>query len=103
MASDEIPDKMKGMIKKEETSSYVLESMDVPEPEKDEVLIRVDAASICGSDISLYHWNEMAKAIATVPFIPGHEATGTVVKKGPDATLNVGQVILFIYKLNNYV
>ena len=27
--------------------------------------------AICGSDIALYEWNEVAKVIATVPFIPG--------------------------------
>ena len=41
--------------------------------EGDEVLLRVEKVSICGSDISLYTWNEMARVIATVPFIPGHD------------------------------
>ena len=29
------------------------------------------------------------QVIATVPFIPGHEATGTVVLAGPDSTVKV--------------
>ena len=30
------------------------------------------------------------QVIAKVPFIPGHEAVGTVVKIGPEATLKIG-------------
>ena len=30
------------------------------------------------------------QVIAKVPFIPGHEAVGTVVKTGPEATLKAG-------------
>jgi len=59
-------------------------------PQGDEVLIKIDKAAICGSDISLYTWSAMAQVIATVPFIPGHEATGTVVRTGPEATIEVG-------------
>ena len=32
---------------------------------------KVEKVAICGSDIALYLWNEVAKVIATVPFIPG--------------------------------
>ena len=35
------------------------------------VLIKIELVAICGSDIALYQWNEVAKVIATVPFIPG--------------------------------
>ena len=63
-------------------SSYVYTEIPVPIPTGDEVLMRVDLVSICGSDIALYRWNEVAKLIATVPFIPGHEATGVIVRSG---------------------
>lgn len=86
----EIPKTMKALIKRTETESYEYTEMEVPEPTGDEVLIRVDAVSICGSDIALYRWNDMARVIATVPFIPGHESAGTVVKCGPEATLALG-------------
>jgi threonine 3-dehydrogenase len=51
----------------------------VPEPKDDEVLVRVHAASICGTDIHMLEWNEWAEArIATVPMTFGHEVAGTV-------------------------
>ena len=52
--------------------------------------MKVEKVAICGSDINLFLWNEFAKVIATIPFTPGHEATGVVVKAGPEATLEVG-------------
>ena len=33
----------------------------VPEPLGDEVLIKVDSVAICGSDIALYNWSEVAQ------------------------------------------
>ena len=56
------------------------EEVPVPDPVGDEVLIEVALVAICGSDIALYKWNDVAKVIATVPFIPGHEATGVVLR-----------------------
>ena len=90
MATQAIPKTMKALIKRTEAESYEYIDTLVPEPEGDEVLIKVDAVSICGSDIALYRWNEVARVIATVPFIPGHESAGTVIKCGPDATVPVG-------------
>ena len=90
MAATQIPKVMKALIKNEEKESYEYVEIPVPEPVGDEVLIKVDTVSICGSDIALYKWNETARIIATVPFIPGHEAAGTVVKCGPEATIEIG-------------
>ena len=88
----EIPRTMRAVLKEEPKEGYVMkEDFDVPDPHGDEVLIHVERVSICGSDIALYQWNDVARVIASVPFIPGHEAVGTVVKCGPDATLLVGQ------------
>lgn len=90
MATPDIPKSMKALIKRTEVESYEYTDIPVPEPKGDEVLIKVDAVSICGSDIALYRWNEVARVIATTPFIPGHESSGTVVKCGPEATVPVG-------------
>ncbi len=52
---------MRAMIKEEEVEGYVLKHVDVPEPSGDDVLLRVGAVAICGSDIALYKWTPMAK------------------------------------------
>ena len=58
----------------------------VPEPRAGEVLIRVDAASICGTDLHIYRWDRWAEGrIKTIPMTFGHEIAGTVVAAGPEA------------------
>jgi threonine dehydrogenase-like Zn-dependent dehydrogenase len=37
----------------------------VPVPKGDEVLLKVEKVAICGSDIALYTWNEMAQVDAS--------------------------------------
>ena len=52
---------MQAMIKEKEVEGYTLKDIPVPVPEGDEVLIKVDAVAICGSDIALHKWTPMAK------------------------------------------
>jgi threonine 3-dehydrogenase len=62
-----------------------LEDVPVPEPGEGEVLVRVHAASICGTDLHIYDWNEWAdKRISRVPMTFGHEVAGWVEAVGPE-------------------
>lgn len=64
----------------------ILECIEEPIPElKDEVsvLIKVHAAGICGSDISIY---KGTSPVATYPRVIGHEFAGEIVKIGSDVT-----------------
>lgn len=54
----------------------------VPTPGQGEVLLRVDAASICGTDLHLFRWDEWAAENLVPPRILGHELAGTVVETG---------------------
>lgn len=56
------------------------ENAEIPVPGKDEVLVRVAAAGICGSDIPRI-FNTGAHVH---PIIPGHEFSGTVEKTGDE-------------------
>jgi len=64
--------------------------LQVPEPGDGELLVRSYAVSVCGSDIVLYDWTKEASVIAKVPFTPGHEAAGLVVKSGANTRFPVG-------------
>ncbi|MDQ4490408.1 L-threonine 3-dehydrogenase [Sinomonas sp. ASV486] len=57
-----------------------------PEPETGaaDVKIRVLATGICGTDLHLESWDASAQAMATAPFIPGHEFYGEIVETGED-------------------
>ena len=62
-----------------------LRVIDVPKPTLDEhnnVLVKMTAAGICGSDVGIYHGTNAA---ATYPRIIGHEMVGVVVEVGPTA------------------
>ena len=78
-----IPAKMKGLVKSKEQAGFdYVDNLDVPSIEDDEVLVKAERVGICGSDIILYDWTKKAQLIAKVPFTPGHEVSGVVVKTG---------------------
>jgi len=57
----------------------------IPDPGEGEVLVRVHAASICGTDLHIFDWNEWAQGRVTrVPMTFGHEVAGTVEAVGPE-------------------
>ena len=57
-----------------------LRDVDEPKPKRNEVLIKVSAAGICGTDIHIKH----DQSFYTPPVILGHEYSGIVVETGPD-------------------
>jgi threonine 3-dehydrogenase len=58
----------------------------IPVPGPSEVLLRVEAASICGTDHHLYTWDEWAAENLVPPRVLGHEIAGTVVAAGRKVT-----------------
>ena len=68
-----------------------LKEIDEPRPKKDEVLIEVAAAGICGTDVHIKH----DQAFYTPPVVLGHEYSGKVVEIGPDVTqIVVGDLVV---------
>ena len=63
----------KALVKEKAEEGYELKDVPIPQLESDEILFKVEKVAICGSDIPLYVWNEVAKVIGKIPFIPGHE------------------------------
>jgi L-gulonate 5-dehydrogenase len=72
-----------------------LRVIDVEKPvisEKNNILVKMTAAGICGSDVGIYHGTNAA---ATYPRIIGHEMVGRVAEVGPNATkLKVGDRVI---------
>ncbi len=65
-----------------------LEEVPRPEPGAGEVLVEVQAAGICGTDIEVLHGNHTAylRGIARYPITPGHEWSGIVREIGAEVT-----------------
>jgi threonine 3-dehydrogenase len=62
-----------------------LEELPVPAPGPGEVLVRVHAVSVCGTDLHIYEWNDWAEErIARIPMTFGHEVAGTVEAVGSE-------------------
>ncbi|KAK4305010.1 hypothetical protein Pmani_023071 [Petrolisthes manimaculis] len=77
---------MQCLLKCDEGEGFQLVTRPVPTPGPDQVIIKVHKVAICGSDLNLWKWNDLARTIATLPFIPGHEVTGEVVALGSEVT-----------------
>lgn len=58
-----------------------LEQVQEPGPAPNEVLVRVKAVGVCGTDVHMW---EGSNQEGTFPFIPGHEWSGEVVEVGQD-------------------
>ncbi len=63
-----------------------LEERAVPEPGPCEVLIRVAAVGVCGSDVHYDEHGRIADFVVESPLVLGHEASGTVVAAGSQVT-----------------
>jgi len=61
-----------------------LKESQVPKIKDDEVLVKVKATSICGTDMHIYTWDEWAqhRIKKNIPYIFGHEMSGEVVELG---------------------
>src|SRR2546428_5057643 len=73
---------MKALVKARAHAGRWLEDVPVPEVRGDDVLIRVLKASICGTDVHIYNWDEWAQKTIPVPMIIGHEFVGAVESVG---------------------
>ena len=73
--------KMKAVVKTKPEQGAEILDVEVPIPGPDEVLVKVLATSICGTDLHIYEWNDWAKRrIKNLPQIMGHELCGEVVE-----------------------
>jgi len=68
-----------------EPDKLEIQEKPVPEPGPHEVLARVRATSICGTDAHLIHGHYPGFWPPAFPFTPGHEWAGEIVALGPGA------------------
>ena len=77
-----MPEMMRAIRKmKRETG---LEVCDIPRPSPgpEDVLIYVEAASFCGTDLHIWNWDEWSQRRINPPLTLGHEFCGTIVEVG---------------------
>ncbi|MHB8460036.1 MAG: L-threonine 3-dehydrogenase [Candidatus Limnocylindrales bacterium] len=83
--SGTIPATMRALVKATAAAGAELQTVAVPTPGPGELLIRVEAASLCGTDLHIYRWDDWAenRLGGGLPRIFGHEMAGRVVAHGP--------------------
>jgi L-iditol 2-dehydrogenase len=79
-----LPETMRALVVLE-PSVFEIQQVPVPEPGPDQILARVRAVSICGTDVHLVRGDYPGFWPPSFPFIPGHEWAGEIVALGPGA------------------
>jgi threonine 3-dehydrogenase len=82
---------VQAVVKPIAAPGFVLADVPEPVPGDGELLLRVAAASVCGTDVHLYDWNPWAAARVHPPRVIGHELCGEVVGRGPGADMQDGR------------
>lgn len=77
---------MLAIVKEKPQGGVLIKEIPIPKPQKNEVLVKVKYASICGTDISIYDWTPWAAGHITPPIVIGHEVVGEIVEINADDT-----------------
>jgi threonine dehydrogenase-like Zn-dependent dehydrogenase len=62
--------------------AFEIREYPVADPGRDEILVKITLASVCGSDLHI--WRGETPPLQRAPGVPGHEMTGVVAKLGRD-------------------
>ena len=73
---------MKALVKDKAEVGLKLKEVDIPKIKADEVLIKVKATAICGTDIHIWNWDAWASKTIKPPMTVGHEFMGEIVDVG---------------------
>lgn len=77
-----MPETMKAIRKPAAEPGLVVEDIPVPRVGEHDVLVKVAAASICGTDLHIWRWDPWSQQRIKPPITIGHEFCGTVVEIG---------------------
>jgi threonine 3-dehydrogenase len=77
---------MQAVVKAHAAPGIEFHEVPVPVPGPGEVLVRVHAASVCGTDLHIFNWDPWAQGRIKPPLIPGHEFSGAVAGVGRGVT-----------------
>jgi threonine 3-dehydrogenase len=81
-----MPETMLAVVKPEAAPGADVRQMPRPQIGPDDVLVKVKVASVCGTDLHIYNWDNWAQNRIKPPLIPGHEFCGHVTAIGKNVT-----------------
>lgn len=83
MKRTELPTTMRASVLVR-AGELTVETRPVPAPSADQVIVRVNAVGICGSDVHYFHEGRIGDFVVAEPLVLGHEAGGVIVAVGAD-------------------
>ena len=81
-----MPNSMQAVVKATAAPGAEIREVPIPQFGRSDVLVKVNVASICGTDLHIYEWDRWAQRRIHPPLIPGHEFCGEVVAYGDEVT-----------------
>ncbi|ANQ54260.1 MULTISPECIES: L-threonine 3-dehydrogenase [unclassified Thermosipho (in: thermotogales)] len=86
---------MKAILKENAGPGFIMKEVDKPQKlGPRDVLVKIRRASICGTDVHIYKWDEWSQSRIKPPLIVGHEMAGEVVEVGEAVTqVKVGDLV----------
>lgn len=79
-------DTMLAVVKPEARAGADVREVKIPAFGPTDVLVKVKVASVCGTDVHIYNWDQWAQGRIHPPLIPGHEFCGEVAAVGDEVT-----------------
>ncbi|HXZ28113.1 MAG TPA: L-threonine 3-dehydrogenase [Terriglobales bacterium] len=77
---------MLAVVKPKAAAGIEIRDVAIPKFGRQDVLVKVKVASICGTDLHIYDWDKWAAHRIHPPLIPGHEFCGEVAAFGDEVT-----------------
>lgn len=77
-----MPPTMQAVVKAGPHPGIEIREVPVPSYGSADVLVKVNAVSVCGTDLHIFDWDPWARSRVQPPLIPGHEFCGTVAQVG---------------------
>jgi threonine 3-dehydrogenase len=81
-----MPSTMLAVVKPGAAPGAEIREVNIPVFGRNDVLVKVTMASICGTDLHIYNWDHWAQNRIHPPLIPGHEFCGEVAAFGDEVT-----------------
>lgn len=77
-----MPEMMRALCKTRPEAGAELVDTPIPQVGPDDVLVKVRATTICGTDLHIYNWDAWAESRIKTPLVFGHECSGDIVEVG---------------------
>jgi threonine 3-dehydrogenase len=85
---------VRALVKHPDEVGLRLSEVPVPEPGPDQILIKVSATGICGTDLHIYDWDTWASENIPAPMTVGHEFAGTIAAVGSAVSgFDIGELV----------